>query len=70
MANSGPNTTGSQFFVMLGDAPLPPNYSVFGKVIDGFETLDLVAALPLGVNPFGELSVPLETLYLEKVTIP
>jgi cyclophilin family peptidyl-prolyl cis-trans isomerase len=70
MANSGPNTTGSQFFVMLGDAALPPNYSVFGRVIDGFETLDLVAALPLGVSAFGELSVPLETLYLETVTIP
>lgn len=69
MANSGPNTSGSQFFVMLGDAPLPPDYSVFGKVVDGFETLDQVAALPLGVNRFGELSVPLETLYLEKVTI-
>jgi cyclophilin family peptidyl-prolyl cis-trans isomerase len=70
MANSGPNTTGSQFFIMLGDAPLSPDYSVFGKVVEGFETLDLVAALPLGVNPFGETSVPLETLYLEQVTIP
>jgi cyclophilin family peptidyl-prolyl cis-trans isomerase len=70
MANSGPNTTGSQFFIMLGNAPLPPDYSVFGTVVEGFEVLDLVAALPLGANAFGELSVPLETLYLEKVTIP
>lgn len=69
MANSGPNTTGSQFFIMLGDAPLPPNYSVFGKVTDGFETLTSVAVIPLGPNAFGEVSVPLETLYIESITI-
>jgi cyclophilin family peptidyl-prolyl cis-trans isomerase len=70
MANSGPNTTGSQFFIMLGDAPLPPDYSVLGTVVEGFGVLDLFAAIPLGTNAFGELSVPLETLYIEKVTIP
>ena len=69
MANSGPNTSGSQFFIMLDDAGLPPNYSVFGRVIDGFETLELIADIPLGPNAFGEVSVPLETLYLESVTI-
>ncbi len=69
MANSGPNTTGSQFFIMLADAPLPPAYSVFGKVIEGFETLDAIAAIPLGPNAFGEISVPLETLYIESITI-
>jgi cyclophilin family peptidyl-prolyl cis-trans isomerase len=69
MANSGPNTSGSQFFVMLDDAPLPPNYSVFGRVIDGFDTLERIAQIPLGPNAFGEVSVPLETLYVERVTI-
>lgn len=69
MANSGPNSTGSQFFIVLADAPLPPDYSVFGRVIGGTETLERIAALPLGPNRFGEMSVPLETLYLEKVTI-
>lgn len=69
MANSGPNTSGSQFFVMLDDAPLPPNYSVFGRVVDGFDTLERIAQIPLGANAFGEVSVPLETLYLESVTI-
>ena len=54
---------------MLDDAPLPPNYSVFGRVIDGFDTLERIAEIPLGPNPFGEVSVPLETLYLESVTI-
>ena len=35
MANSGPNTNGSQFFIMTSNTPLPPNYTVFGKVISG-----------------------------------
>lgn len=69
MANAGPNTTGSQFFIMLGDAPLPSNYSVFGRVTDGFETLASAATIPLGPNAFGEVSVPLETLYIESITI-
>ncbi len=72
MANRGPGTTGSQFFVMLGDAPLPPAYSVFGRVIEGEDVLDLIAAIPLGDRPTGfsvETSVPLETLYLERVVV-
>ncbi len=35
MANSGPNTNGSQFFIMTSNTPLPPSYTVFGKVIAG-----------------------------------
>ncbi len=42
MANAGPNTNGSQFFVMLGDTPLPKNYSVFGRVISGMEAVDAI----------------------------
>lgn len=37
MANSGPNTNGSQFFIMTSNTPLPPSYTVFGKVIAGQE---------------------------------
>jgi len=40
MANSGPNTNGSQFFIMLGDVSLPPLYTIFGKVISGIEVID------------------------------
>ncbi len=69
MANAGPGTTGSQFFIMLGDAALPPNYSVFGKVADGMDTLQRIAEVPLGPNGRGEVSVPLETVYLERVTV-
>lgn len=42
MANAGPNTNGSQFFIMLDDVGLPPSYSVFGKVIEGMETVDKI----------------------------
>ena len=44
MANSGPNTNGSQFFLVYKDSKLPPNYTVFGKIQqDGLATLDKVA---------------------------
>ena len=44
MANSGPNTNGSQFFLVYQDSPLPPNYSVWGKVTQGLDVLDNVAS--------------------------
>ena len=46
MANSGPNTNGSQFFIMHNDYSLPHNYSIFGKAISGLETIDAIAKLP------------------------
>jgi cyclophilin family peptidyl-prolyl cis-trans isomerase len=42
MANAGPNTNGSQFFIMLGNTPLPPNYTIFGKVTKGMEVVDAI----------------------------
>jgi len=45
MANSGPNTNGSQFFMVYGDSPLPPNYTVFGTVGEpGLAVIDQIAA--------------------------
>ena len=43
MANAGPDTNGSQFFIMLADYPLPPQYTIFGKVTSGQETVDQIA---------------------------
>ncbi|MFA6295156.1 MAG: peptidylprolyl isomerase [Candidatus Paceibacterota bacterium] len=44
MANSGPNTNGSQFFIMHKNYPLPNNYTIFGKVVKGIEIVDAIAA--------------------------
>jgi cyclophilin family peptidyl-prolyl cis-trans isomerase len=48
MANSGPNTNGSQFFVMHADYPLPPNYTIFGKLSAGEDIIDAIATAPTG----------------------
>ena len=72
MANRGPGTTGSQFFVMLADGGLPPQYSIFGWVTEGLEILDLLQEVPLGQSPTSPApmpSTPLETIYIDSVTI-
>jgi cyclophilin family peptidyl-prolyl cis-trans isomerase len=46
MANSGPNTNGSQFFIMESDYPLPPNYTIFGKVTKGQDVVSAIAKVP------------------------
>lgn len=43
MANAGPNTNGSQFFIMHKDAGLPHSYTIFGKVTTGMEVVDSIA---------------------------
>jgi cyclophilin family peptidyl-prolyl cis-trans isomerase len=45
MANAGPNTNGSQFFIMHVDYPLPYQYTIFGKVTDGFDVIDTIASV-------------------------
>jgi cyclophilin family peptidyl-prolyl cis-trans isomerase len=70
MANAGPNTGGSQFFLMLADVGLPPAYSVFGTVISGLDVLDRIAAVPTVARAAGaEPSSPTETIYLDSVSI-
>jgi cyclophilin family peptidyl-prolyl cis-trans isomerase len=64
MANSGPNTNGSQFFIMHVDYPLPPNYTKFGQVIEGQDVVDAIAATPTGSN-----DKPTSPITMEKVTI-
>ena len=69
MANAGPNTNGSQFFIMHADYPLPPNYVIFARVTSGFEVVDALANLPTTAGPGGEPSQPLTPPVIKKVTI-
>ena len=70
MANSGPNTNGSQFFIVHGDnAGLPPNYTIFGMLSDGLEVLDALADSPVGSGGGGERSRPTERLEIESIEI-
>jgi cyclophilin family peptidyl-prolyl cis-trans isomerase len=48
MANAGPNTNGSQFFLMHRDNPLPPAYAVFGRTVEGLDVIDAIASTPTG----------------------
>src|SRR5438128_6493489 len=64
MANAGPNTNGSQFFIMHVDYPLPPNYVIFGRVTEGQDVVNAIAtsATDSGDRPRSEVK-------MEKVVI-
>ncbi|CAI8008605.1 Probable peptidyl-prolyl cis-trans isomerase [Geodia barretti] len=70
MANAGPNTNGSQFFIVHGvDVGLPPNYTIFGMVTDGEDVLDTLANSPVTRSSGGEPSQPTERLVINNITI-
>jgi cyclophilin family peptidyl-prolyl cis-trans isomerase len=62
MANSGPNTNGSQFFIMHVDGGLPPQYSVFGKAVDGLDVVDDIATTPTGAGDRPREDIVIETI--------
>jgi cyclophilin family peptidyl-prolyl cis-trans isomerase len=64
MANAGPNTNGSQFFIMHVDYPLPPSYTIFGRVTEGQEVVNEIATT---ATDGGDR--PLQEVKMEKVTI-
>jgi cyclophilin family peptidyl-prolyl cis-trans isomerase len=66
MANAGRDTNGSQFFIVLGDAGLPPDYSVFGRVTSGMEIADEIAA---GPSTGGREGQALEPVTMNRVTV-
>lgn len=69
MANRGPNTNGSQFFIMHRDYPLPPNYVIFASVTDGMEVVDALAAVPTTRGPDGENTWPIELLVIKTIVV-
>ena len=64
MANAGPNTNGSQFFIMHSDYGLPPSYSIFGRVTEGQDIVDAIATSATDRN-----DKPTSEVKMEKVTI-
>lgn len=66
MANSGPNTNGSQFFIMVADVPLPKNYTIFGKVVSGQEVADRISQTPRDTRNNDR---PIEPVWMNKVTV-
>lgn len=69
MANAGPNTNGSQFFIMHADYPLPPNYVIFGRVTEGLEVVDKTATAPVTVGASGERSKPVTLVVVKSMEI-
>ncbi len=64
MANAGPNTNGSQFFIMHQDNPLPNAYTIFGKVVSGEEVIDKIANVQTGMN-----DKPVSPVTMTKVSV-
>ncbi len=69
MANSGPNTNGSQFFIMHENYPLPPAYVIFARVTDGMSAVDAIANLPTVPSADGEPSKPVTPPIIKKISI-
>lgn len=64
MANSGPNTNGSQFFIMHVDYPLPPNYVIFGMTKSGLDIVDKIASAKTGPS-----DRPVEPVVIQSIDI-
>ncbi|MDR0268534.1 peptidylprolyl isomerase [Paenibacillus sp.] len=74
MANAGPNTNGSQFFICTGEDSISlnqmPNYTIFGKITDGMNIVKKIAATPVKANPqTGETSKPSEKVTIDSIKI-
>ncbi len=69
MANAGPNTNGSQFFIMTKDVPLQKNYTIFGLLTDGLDTLDKIATVPTSLGGDNAMSKPTERVFIQSIEI-
>jgi cyclophilin family peptidyl-prolyl cis-trans isomerase len=66
MANAGPNTNGSQFFIMHSDYPLPPNYTKFGRVVEGQDVVDQIANTQTDQGDRPATDVVMESVTIEE----
>jgi cyclophilin family peptidyl-prolyl cis-trans isomerase len=66
MANAGPNTNGSQFFIMHADYGLPPNYTIFGKLTAGEEVLDKIASGKTGAQDRPDQPVTIQSVSISE----
>ena len=66
MANAGPNTNGSQFFIMHVDYPLPPSYTKFGRVVEGQDVVDKIATTPTAAGDRPRQDVVMEEFTIEQ----
>jgi len=72
MANSGPNTNGSQFFICLGDlTTLPNSYTIFGLVTSDLDVVQSIGNTPVVANPMmgGEMSSPTQDVHINSIQI-
>ena len=70
MANRGPNTNTSQFFIMLRDVPgMPKNYTIFGKVVKGLDVVDSIAAVDIVSQMGPNDGKPKVDVLIKKVTV-
>ena len=69
MANAGPDTNGSQFFIMHADVPLQKDYVIFGKVISGIETVDKIANAKTTMGGDGAMSKPIDPVKILSIEI-
>lgn len=66
MANAGPNTNGSQFFIMHADYPLPPSYTIFGRVTEGQDVVNAIATTQTDRSDRPVSEVKMEQVTIEK----
>lgn len=69
MANRGPNTNGSQFFIMQEADNLPKDYVIFGNVINGIEVVDTIANADVTMSGSGEKSKPVNPVSIKSIDI-
>ncbi|MGH2391724.1 MAG: peptidylprolyl isomerase, partial [Chloroflexota bacterium] len=71
MANSGPNTNGSQFFIIQGSegVSLPQQYNLFGQVTRGMNVVDKIVNAPAHAGSDGETSAPDSPVHIKTVTV-